>query len=313
MNYIKPKKLKRGELVGIISPASSANDERDVENGVKYIESLGYRTILGNNVGKQRGYLAGTDEERVQDIHQMFSDKYVKAIFCLRGGYGAFRLLDKIDYTLIQKNPKIFVGFSEITALQMAFLKKANLVTFAGPMILSNFLKNISDFTEKNFWSVLTSSKKLKRISFSQKNILSNIKFGEVIGELVGGNLSVFTSLLGTGYLPNLKNKILLLEEINEPPYKVDRIFNQLRLNKVFDKVSGIILGNFIDCEETDKKKSSLTLEEVFTDYFNELKIPIVSSISHGHSKKMITLPLGVKLKINLDKRHLEFAEGRVR
>ena len=313
MNYIKPKKLKRGELVGIISPASSANDERDVENGVKYIEGLGYRTILGNNVGKQRGYLAGTDEERVQDIHQMFSDKNIRAIFCLRGGYGAFRLLDKIDYKLIQKNPKIFVGFSEITALQMAILKKANLVTFAGPMILSNFSKDKNDFTEKNFWSVITSSKKLKRISFFQKNILSNIKFGEVIGELVGGNLSVFTSLLGTGYLPDLKNKILLLEEVNEPPYKVDRIFNQLRLNKVFDKVSGIILGNFIDCEETDKKKSSLTLEEVFTDYFNELKIPIVSSISHGHSKKMITLPLGVKLKINLDKRHLEFMEGCVR
>jgi len=313
VNYIKPKKLKRGEVVGIISPASSANDERDIENGVKYFEGLGYRTILGNNVGKKRGYLAGTDEERVQDIHQMFSNENVKAIFCLRGGYGASRLMDKIDYKLIQKNPKIFVGFSEITALQMAILKKANLVTFAGPMILSNFSKDKNDFTEKNFWRVLTSSKKLKRISFSQKNILSNIKFGEVIGELVGGNLSVFTSLLGTSYLPNLKNKILLFEEINEPPYKVDRIFNQLRLNKVFDKVSGIILGNFIDCEEADKKKSSLTLEEVFTDYFDELKIPVISSISHGHSKKMITLPLGVKLKINLDKRHLEFVEGCVR
>ncbi|MCW9064923.1 MAG: LD-carboxypeptidase, partial [Ignavibacteriaceae bacterium] len=120
MNYIKPKKLRRGDLIGIISPASAPNDMSLVECGVKYIESLGYRTILGKNVGKLRGYLAGTDEDRVDDIHQMFGDKNVKAIFCLRGGYGAIRLLDKIDFKLIQKDPKIFVGFSEITALQMA-------------------------------------------------------------------------------------------------------------------------------------------------------------------------------------------------
>lgn len=303
----------KGDLIGIISPASAVDDDKNIQSGIKYLEGLGYRIELGKNVGKVRGYLAGTDKERVQDIHQMFSDKNVKAIFCLRGGYGAVRLMDKLDYKLIQNNPKIFVGFSEITALQMAILKRANLVTFAGPMVVSNFSKDKNDFTERNFWKVLTSNKKLKRISFIEKDILSNITYGEVTGELVGGNLSVFTTLLGTGFLPDLKNKILLLEEINEPPYKIDRMFNQLRLDKVFDKVRGIILGNFIGCEETDKMKSSLTLEEVFADYLNELKIPIVSSIQHGHSKKMITMPFGIKLKINLDKKHIEFIESGVR
>ncbi|NWG27211.1 MAG: LD-carboxypeptidase, partial [Ignavibacteriaceae bacterium] len=123
MSYTKPEKLNKGDLIGIISPASSPDDLSQIEKGINYIESLGYRTLPGKNIGKTRGYLAGTDSERVDDIHQMFADKKVKAVFCLRGGYGAFRLLDKIDYKLIRNNPKIFVGFSEITSLQMAFLK----------------------------------------------------------------------------------------------------------------------------------------------------------------------------------------------
>ena len=147
----------KGDLIGIISPASSPDDLSLIESGVRYIEKLGYHTVLGKNVGKTIGYLAGTDEERVKDIHQMFSNKKVKAIFCLRGGYGAFRLLDKIDYKLIRNNPKIFVGFSEITALQMAFLQKTNLITFAGPMVVPNFSKNISPYTEEIFWRMVTS------------------------------------------------------------------------------------------------------------------------------------------------------------
>ena len=313
MSYTKPKKLQMGDLIGLISPASAPFDFKLVKNGEKYFEELGYRTILGNNVGKIRGYLAGTDEERIRDIHQMFDNKKVKAIFCLRGGYGAFRLIDRLDYRLIQNNPKIFVGFSEITALQMAILKKSTLVTFAGPMVVSNFSKNRCEFTTKNFWSILTSNKKPKRVIFSGKHLLSNIKSGEVTGEIIGGNLSVFTSLIGTGYLPDLKNKILMLEEIKEPPYKIDRMFNQLRLNNVFAKVNGIVLGNFIDCEETDKKKNSLTLEEVFADYFNKLKIPVISWIPHGHSKRMITMPIGIKLKIDMNKKHIDFLESGVR
>ena len=248
MTYIKPKKLRKGDLIGIISPASSPDDLSLIESGVKYIEGLGYHTILGNNVGKSRGYLAGTDAERVDDIHQMFGDKKVKAIFCLRGGYGAFRLLDKIDYKIIRNNPKIFVGFSEITALQMAFLQKANLITFAGPMVVPNFSKEVSTYTEENFWRMITSTKKLGKVKLPELDKLPSLNSGIAAGRLVGGNLAVFVSLLGTKYLPDLNNKILFLEDINEPPYKIDRMFNQLRLNKVFKKVKGIILGSFVDC-----------------------------------------------------------------
>ncbi|MDZ7624064.1 MAG: LD-carboxypeptidase [Ignavibacteriaceae bacterium] len=313
MNYLKPKKLLKGDLIGIISPASSPDDLSLIESGVRYIEGFGYHTILGKNVGKIRGYLAGTDAERVDDIHQMFGDKKVKAIFCLRGGYGAFRLLDKIDYKLIRSNPKIFVGFSEITSLQMAFLQRANLITFAGPMVLPNFSKEVSPYTEEYFWRMITSTKKLGKVKLPEFDKLPSLNSGIAAGRLIGGNLAVFVSLLGTKYLPDLKNKILLLEEISEPPYKIDRMLNQLRLNKVFDKVSGIILGNFSDCVELDRNKKTLTLEEVWIDYFSSIKIPVVHSFPHGHIKDLVTLPIGSKIKLNATKGFVELIESGVR
>jgi len=313
MKYIKPNRLKRGDVIGIISPASSVEDETLIKKGIRYIEGLGYRVELGKNVGKVKGYLAGTDEERVADIHQMFGDKNISAIFCLRGGYGAFRLLDKINYQLIKRNPKIFVGFSEITSIQMAFLKKANLVTFSGPMIASHFSNEISNYTEENFWRLLTSKGKPQKIILSDEQINSNVKIDKASGRIIGGNLAVFTAMIGSGFLPTLKNSILLLEEISEPPYKIDRMLNHLRLHKVFDKVSGIILGNFVECEEPDKKKSSLTLDEVFEDYFSELKIPVIGSLAYGHSKNIMTLPMGINVNLNTKKGRIEFLENAVR
>ena len=313
MLYIKPGKLKKGDLIGLISPASSPNDENLIASGVKYLEEMGYQTLLGKNVGKIRGYLAGTDEERVKDIHQMFGDKKVKAIFCLRGGYGAFRLLDKIDYKLIRDNPKIFVGFSEITALQMAMLHKSSLITFAGPMVVPNFSNEVSTYTEENFWRMITSNKKPGRIKIPKINRLSLISPNEVSGIIVGGNLAVFTSLLGTGYLPDLKNKILFLEDVSEPPYKIDRMFNQLKLNNVFKKAKGIILGSFVDCIEPDKEKKTLTIEEVWNDYLSSVKIPVIHSFRHGHIKDMVTLPIGTRIKLNATNGFVEFAESSVR
>ena len=313
MNYNKPRKLRRGELIGMISPASAPTDNKLIENGVSYIEGLGYKTILGKNVGKVRGYLAGTDEERVEDIHQMFGDKKVKAIFCLRGGYGAFRLLDKIDYKLIQKNPKIFVGFSEITALQMAFLHRANLVTFAGPMVVSNFSDEICSYTEDNFWRTITSTSRPGRIQIIANQQFSINNVSETFGQLIGGNLSVFSALIGTEYFPELKNKILFLEEIDEPPYKIDRMFNQLKLNNIFKKLKGIILGSFSGCFEQDKNKKSLTLEEVWNDYFDTIKIPVIHSFPHGHIRDMVTFPLGIKVKMNVKKGFVEIMERCVR
>ena len=313
MPYIKPKKLKKGEVIGIISPASSPEDPILVNRGIRYLESLGYRIELGKNINKNRGYLAGTDEERVEDLHQMFKNKNVKAIFCLRGGYGAFRLLDKINYNLIKKYPKIFVGFSEITSLQMAFLSKANLITFAGPMVVQNFSKNVSKYTEENFWRLITSSKKVGKLKFPESNKLPNINPGISTGRLVGGNLAVFVSLIGTEFLPDLKDKILFLEDVGEYPYKIDRMMNQLRLNKVFKKIRGIILGRFVDCFEHDPNKKTLTLSEVMNDYLSGIKVPSVYTFPHGHIKDFITLPIGLRTKLNATKGFVEIIESCVR
>ena len=309
----KPKKLNKKDVIGIISPASSPDEFTRVERGVKYLEGLGYRVKVGANVGKNHGYLAGTDQERVDDIHSMFKDKDVKAIFTVRGGYGAFRLLDKIDYRIVKNNPKIFVGYSEITSLQMAFFEKAELMTFAGPMVAVDFYDEISSYTEEYFWETITSNKKLGKLKFPENQKLPSLQKGIASGRLIGGNLAVFAGLLGTEYFPNLTGKILMIEEIGELPYRVDRLLNQLRLSGTFKKVKGIILGRFIDCHELDPNKKTLTLGEVISDYVATLKIPSIYTFPHGHIKDFVTIPFGLKININAAKGSVEFMESAVK
>jgi muramoyltetrapeptide carboxypeptidase len=313
MSIQKPKRLNKKDVIGIISPASSPDEFSRVERGVKYLEGLGYRVKVGTNVGKNHGYLAGTDQERIDDIHSMFKDKTVKAIFTLRGGYGAFRLLDKIDYRLIKNNPKIFVGYSEITALQMAFLEKAGLITFAGPMVAVDFYDEVSSFTSEFFWETITSNKKIGKIKYPENQKLPFLQKGSASGRIVGGNLAVFAALLGTPYFPNLTGKILIIEDIGELPYRVDRLLNQLRLSGTFKKVKGIILGRFVDCHEHDPNKKTLTLGEVISDYIGTLKIPSIYTFPHGHIKDFITIPFGLKINLNATKGIVEFAEGAVK
>ncbi len=312
MRIIKPKRLSKGDLIGIISPASSPSDLTRIESGARYLEKLGYRVEVAKNVGKYHGYLAGTDEERLDDLHYMFKKKEVKAIFCLRGGYGTPRLLEKINYNVIKDNPKIFVGYSDITALQMAFLQKTGLVTFGGPMVAVDFYNEVSPFTEEHFWSMLTSNKKIGKIHQPNDEKVFQLTKGMAEGRLVGGNLALVASLVGTPYLPPMKDKILILEEVGEQPYRIDRMLNQLRLSKIFNQVNGIILGTFSDCNEADPSTRTLTLGEVISDYFEELKIPIVYNFKHGHIKHTITVPFGTKVKVNASRNNVEFTEGAV-
>lgn len=313
MTPVKPQRLKQKDLIGIISPASSPDEYLRVENGVKYLESLGYRVKIGKNVGKNHGYLAGTDEERIEDLHSMFKDKNVKAIFTVRGGYGAFRLLDKIDYRVIKNNPKIFVGYSEITALQMAFFEKAGLITFAGPMVGVDFYDEVSPYTTEKFWAMITSNQKIGKLSFPEEQKMPFLNKGNASGRVVGGNLAVFAALLGTEYFPNMTGKILMIEDIGELPYRIDRMLNQLRLAGAFKKVKGIILGRFVDCNEHDASKKTLTLGEVIQHYIGSIKAPAIYTFPHGHIKDLITVPFGIKVNLNATKGVVEFAEAAVK
>lgn len=312
MRIIKPKKLQKGDLIGVISPASTPDDLSKIENGVKYLEKLGYRVAVGKNVGKERGYLAGEDSERLEDFHTMFSDKEVKAVFTLRGGYGSTRLLDKVNYNLIRQNPKIFVGYSDINALQLAILKMSGLVTFVGPMVATDFSGAIDKFAEEIFWNVLTSTKKIGKLTNPHNEKFFILCKGRGEGRIVGGNLSILTSLLGTEYFPNFKDSILILEEVNEAPYRIDRMLNQLKLARVFRQSKGVLLGRFVDCYETDSSKKTLSLNEVISDYFTTLKKPVIYNVKHGHVSDTITIPLGVKCKINSSRGFIEILESGV-
>lgn len=313
MKIQKPRKLSKGDLIGIISPASTPADLSKVEKGVKYLESLGYKVEVGKNVGKERGYLAGTDEERLSDLHYMFGKKAVKAIMCVRGGYGTGRLLPSIDYSLIKKNPKIFVGYSDITALQMAFLKKAGLVTFAGPMLAVDFWKGeeISKFTEEQFWRMVTSDKKFGKLANPDDERFFVLNKGNASGKLLGGNLALVTSIMGTEYLPSFEDSMLMLEDIGEPPYRVDRMLNQIKLAKGFEQTNAVILGRFMDCYD-DPDSKTLTLNEVISDYLSNIEKPVIYNFKHGHINDNITVPFGVECKLNTTKEILEIVESAV-
>jgi muramoyltetrapeptide carboxypeptidase len=312
MVIIKPKRLKHGDVIGIISPASSPDDFSKINSGVEYLEKIGYHVEIGKNVGTSEGYLAGSDLQRLSDLHDMFKNKNVNAIFSIRGGYGSGRLLDKIDYNLIRNNPKIFVGYSDITALQMAFFAKTGLVTFGGPMVAVDFHDEISPFTEEVFWRTITSNKKIGRIQNPRKEKFYLLNKGRGQGRLLGGNLSILTSLLGTEYLPKLKDSILILEDVNEAPYRIDRMLNQLRLAKILKNVKGIILGHFVDCFETDPAKQTFSLNEVIIEYFQNSKLPVLYNVKHGHIKENITIPYGLKCSLNATRGFIEIIENAV-
>lgn len=312
MRILKPKKLQKGEVIGVISPASSPQDLSLVEKGVNYLESLGYRVEVGKSVGKIEGYLAGSDDERAADIHEMFKNKHVKAIFSLRGGYGSARLVDKLDYDLIRKNNKIFVGFSDITVLQLAFFYKAGIISFAGPMVATNFAGEFNSFSEEFFWDLITKNRKIGKLKNPEKEKFFVLNKGRGEGKLLGGNLSSIISLFGSKYLPTFRNSILFLEEVNEPPYKIDRMFNQLRLARILSQVKGVILGRFVNCYETDKTKNTLSLNEVIVNYFKNLKIPVIYNVKHGHISELITLPVGLNTKVNATRGFIEITETGV-
>ncbi len=302
---IKPERLKKGDTIGIISPAGPVNSKK-LEKGINYLKSVGFDIKLGRHIYGDMGYLSGTNDQRVSDLHDFFTDNSVKAIFCSRGGYGSLRILNLVDFELIKNNPKIFVGFSDITALENSILAKTGLITFYGPMVASNDNDEIDYSAYNTLLKIITSEEGKRKINISAANI---VRSGYTTGLLVGGCLSVFSSLLGSDYLPDLRNTILFLEDVNEEPYRIDRYFNQLKLNGVFDKINGLILGEFTNCESEDY---STTVDDVINEFGERLDIPVLKNLSFGHIKGKITVPIGVRAAINTKDMFVSFDEDAV-
>lgn len=297
-----PKNLKKGDTIGIIAP--SGNLREYTINEIKLgIESYGYKVKIGKSCYlTYRGYLAGNDKIRATDLENMFLDTDVDAIMCLRGGYGATRILNLINYDIVKNNPKTFIGFSDITSLHIAFSQKCDLVTYHG--IMANTVNKWDEFSYKSL---------IESINFKDELILKNpckdsIKFlykGKASGNVIGGNLSMIACSLGTEYEIDTKGKILFIEEVGEYIYRVDRLLNHLSLAKKFDDCNGIIFGDFNDCRKSTKQDCDLI--DLLVEIANRYKKPTLYNIKSGHCKPMVTIPFGVNCTINADELSIKF------
>ncbi len=315
---LKPKRLSKGDTIGLIAPGSGVG-RSSFEKAIATIKRLGFTPYYTENLRVNNGFLGGTDQQRIDDIHHMFENDIVDGILCIRGGYGSNRLLAMIDYDLIKNNPKLFMGYSDITALLYGIYSQTGLTCFHGPVGVSSF----KGYAENTFVKEVVSAKKglvIKRPkSWVEKdNKAFNsliINRGKAQGVLIGGNLSVLVALIGTPYDIDFSDKILFLEEIGEPPYKIDRMLTQLLLSGKLAQLKGIALGVFIDCDDNPEDEDydkSISLEEVLKERLADLNIPIMYGLPFGHISDNATIPFGVRAELNTEKESLTLLESVV-
>ena len=288
MKIIKPKKLTKGDTIGILSVSGAIDNKDDLYKSVKYFENEGFKVVLSNNIFDNIDGISGSVETRLKNLHSFFQDDSINAIFCARGGFGTLKLVNYIDYELIKKHPKIFVGFSDITNLNAMFYKKSNLLTFYGPMPYVDFVDDIDKYTKDMFFDTLTGN-----LSLYKSNSLKVYKEGVANGVLFGGNLSTLASLCGVDFIPD-NDFILFIEDWHDPTYKIDRMLTQLLNIKQFEKnIKGIVVGEFLSIEEEHY------FDNIFYDIAERLDIPIASGFKISHGKQKMTLPYGIKCEFD--------------
>ncbi|AMM51038.1 microcin C7 resistance protein MccF [Rufibacter sp. DG15C] len=313
---ILPPRLKPNDTVGLICPAGAAFSKEKVQITVESLEALGLKVKLGKHVFDRFGYLAGTDQARAEDVNAMFADKSVQGILAIHGGWGCARLLPLLDYKTIQRNPKAFIGYSDITSLLLAITAKTGLVTFHGPVGSATWNKfSVDSFKQVLFDgapALFENPKELGDNLALTKDRITTITPGTTKGRLVGGNLTVLTSIIGSEYLPNWKDAILFLEDTNENVYRVDRMLTQLKLAGVLHQVSGVVFGKCSDCEPGNNSYGSLTLEEVLEQHLQPLKVPVYSGAMIGHITHKFTIPVGAEAEINATNGTIQLLNGVV-
>lgn len=318
LKTLKPAKLKPGDTVGIVAPAGFIKEDA-LNETIENLENLGLKPYYTDKILERTGYLGGSDEDRAADINHMFTNDKVDAIFAARGGYGCARMLDKINYDAVKNNPKIVIGYSDITALLYALYAKTGLVCFHGPVGISTFNEFSVDYMKKVLMEtsspIVLESHEEAYNSDDEEYRFDVINSGVTSGILAGGNLSIVASLVGTPYDIDLKNKILFLEEIDEDPYRVDRMLTQMELAGKFDGVKGFALGVFKSCELSEEEKlegKSFTLKEVLSDRLSKYNVPTLYGLSFGHVTNKFTLPLGIRAELNVNNRTLTLLESAV-
>lgn len=301
-----PDALKPGDTIGLVSPAFPIKaEERDL--CVKMFEDMGYRVLVGGCLEKLlnfHSYLAGDAMSRAEDINRMFRDPEVKAIFCVRGGYGSSHIMRYLDFEMIKKNPKIFVGYSDITNMHSGFQMFCNLVTFHGPMACSNMLNDFDEYTRESLWRTLNMDGKLEFLNPPGDDGFHVIREGRAEGMLAGGNLSLVARGCGTFFQLDGKGKILFLEDVDETVPALDMYITQMEYAGVFDGVRGILLGDFTDCTN-EKYDGTYAMDSFLRDRFAQYEIPVMCHVRSGHDKPMGTLPMGAGC-------HMDAAANRI-
>lgn len=308
-----PPALVKGDTIGVISPSATLFEEMPYQLAREVIQALGFKVKMGRHVSDRYGHLAGTDKERAGDLNAMFADPRVKGIMCMRGGSGAARILDLIDYEVIKRNPKVFIGYSDITALHMAIYSQTGLVTFHGPMASSNWPSyNAAQFKQLFLDRQLPTWKNPQSKGddlIVRRNRTQTIRSGEASGELLGGNLSVLTGIAGSKYFPDFSGKILFLEEVGEQLYRVDRMMSQLQLCGALENISGFIFGHCTDCDP-GAGYGALTLSEILDHYIAPLNVPAFSGALIGHISSQFMLPVGGRVRMDAASGSFTLLEG---
>ena len=291
-----PRPLRPGDTVAVIAPASPPRDPEPVHAGIQHLRDVGFRVEARRTSWGTEGYLAGSDAVRLDELNALFQRDDVRAVFCVRGGYGALRLLPHLDYDAARIHPTLLIGYSDITALHLALYRHAGLPGISGPLLAE--WSRIDARSETLLWALAGGATPSPLLGPGDE-ALHPLRSGSMEGILLGGNLSVLTRLVGTPYLPSLEGAILFLEDVGERPYSLDRMLAHLRLAGHLDHLGGVVLGRFTDWEQHDTDRHRRP-EDVFRDYFQEAPYPVATGLSYGHTAYKAPIPVGVRARLDV-------------
>ena len=313
---LKAKHLEQGNTIGVVSPASPSENHSEIDRAKEYLENLGYKVVIGRNVNKTKGFTAASEQERADDINEMFAREDIDAILVTQGGYGSAQIIDKLDYELIRRKPKIFTGFSDITSLHLAIQKFSGLVTFYGPGMARFNEEELSEYTKESFFRTLGNPEPAGEIKKSSpKKWLTSIHGGVCEAPVVGGCLTLICASLGTPYEIDCKDKILFFEDVDAEPWIMDHALSHLRNAGKLNDAAGFMIGHCKNCVPFDHKPGFVcdtTLEDVLTYYLKPLKKPALYGLPMGHGDDLATLPLGVMCRLDADRKTFTVLEAGV-
>ena len=297
---MKPSPLRPGDAIAVVAPASPPRSPEHLERGIAHLKGLGYRVETGRPEAGPEGYLAAPDDVRLHLLNEALRRPDVKAIFCVRGGYGTLRLLPEIDYAAARRHPKLVIGYSDITALHLALYAKAGLPGLSGPMVAVEW-GAMNAASERMFWELMEGATPQPLLGPGGES-LQPVRAGTAEGTLLGGNLTLLTRLIGTPYLPDLSGALLFLEEVGEAPYRIDGLLAHLKLAGILDRLGGLVLGSFTE-SAPPPGRPSLPLDDVLDYYTHDLSCPVARGLVYGHFPVKSTLPIGVRARLEVDAR----------